>query len=288
MKKLCMVLLCVLMLAPALGMNNTRDKEEKEGDMEEFEEVVVVDNEECAIVIKDVDPDDMWGYTLKAQLENKSADKTYMFSAKSASVNGVMSDPFFATEIAPGMRANKDITFDMDDLEDIGIKAEDVSDIELNFRVYDSDDWSADPVYEDVSHVYPLGEDNATAYERQAQDTDEVLVDNDMVTAIVTGYRVDEIWGYMVDIFLVNKTDSTVMFSVGDAAVNGYMADPYFANSVDPGKCAFESISWDNSTLEENDITEVEKINFTLRAYDDEDFAKDDYVNQPVALTPTA
>lgn len=288
MKKLCLAILCVLMLAPVLGMNSARDKEEKEGDIEEFEEVVVVDNEECAIVIKEIDPDDLWGYTLKAQMENKSADKTYMFNLASASVNGVMDDPGFATEIAPGMRANKDISFWMSDLEDIGIEAEDITDIELNFCVHDSDDWSADPVYEDVAHVYPLGEDNATAYERQPQDTDEVLVDNDMVTAIVTGYRVDELWGYTVDVFFVNKTDTAVMFNIEDAAVNGYMADPFFATSVDPGKCAFKSVSWDDSTLEENDITEVEKINFTLQAHDAEEWTGEYYVNQPVTLTPTA
>ena len=37
----------------------------------EFEEVVVVDNEECSVKITGLDPDNIWGYTLKAELENK-------------------------------------------------------------------------------------------------------------------------------------------------------------------------------------------------------------------------
>lgn len=285
MKKFCMIVLCLLMMAQTLGMSDARE-EEKEDGSEEFQEVVVADNEECAVIIREIDPDDLWGYTLKAQMENKSSDKTYMFSVESASVDGVMNDPFFATEIAPGMRANKDISFSTSTLEDIGI--EEVTDIELTFRVYDSDDWLADPVCQETVHVYPLGEDNATVYERPAQDTDTVLIDNDMATAIVTGYRYDDLWGYTADVYLVNKTDATVMFTVDDAAVNGYMADPFFATSINPGKCAFDSISWSDSTFEENGISEVETISFTLRVYDSDDWLKDDYVNQSVTLTPAA
>lgn len=51
----------------------------------------------------------MWGYTLKAQLENKSTEKTYMFSVESASINGVQCDPMFASEVAAGKKANEEI-----------------------------------------------------------------------------------------------------------------------------------------------------------------------------------
>ena len=54
-----------------------------------FEEISVVDNDECVIKITGIDADNLWGYTLSAYLENKSAEKTYMFSVESASVNGV-------------------------------------------------------------------------------------------------------------------------------------------------------------------------------------------------------
>lgn len=52
----------------------------------------------------------MWGYTLKAQLENKSTEKTYMFSVESASINGVQCDPMFASEVAAGKRLTKKST----------------------------------------------------------------------------------------------------------------------------------------------------------------------------------
>lgn len=59
------------------------------------------------------------GYTLKAQLENKSTEKTYMFSVESASINGVQCDPMFASEVAAGKKANEEINFSTDTLEEM-------------------------------------------------------------------------------------------------------------------------------------------------------------------------
>lgn len=160
------------------------------------------------------------------------------------------------------------------------------TDIELTFKVYDSNDWSADPVGKETIHVYPYGEENAVAFVREAQATDNVIIDNDYVTVIVTGYEDDEIWGYTANLFLLNKTDKTVMFSVDDASVNGFMADPFYATSVSAGKCAFSSMAWSDTTLEENGITEVEEIEVLFRAYDADDFMGEDFANEVITLNP--
>ncbi len=115
-----------------------------------FEEITVVDNDECVIRITGLEPDSLFGYTVDAYFENKSSEKTYMFSVETASVNGVMSDPFFATEVAAGKKDNSDITFySMPDV------IEEVTDIEISFRVYDSDDWSAEDVVNETITVTP-------------------------------------------------------------------------------------------------------------------------------------
>lgn len=113
-----------------------------------------------------------------------------------------------------------------------------------------------------------------------------VIIDNDYVTVIVTGYEDDEIWGYTANLFLLNKTDKTVMFSVDDASVNGFMADPFYATSVSAGKCAFSSMAWSDTTLEENGITEVEEIEVLFRAYDADDFMGEDFANEVITLNP--
>lgn len=249
-----------------------------------FEEIVVVDNDECTIKITGIDSDNLWGYTLNAYMENKSSDKTYMFSVINGAVNGVQCDPFFATEVAAGKKTNEEITFSDSTLQENGIT--DFTDIELSFRVYDSNDWSADSVAEETVHVYPYGEDNAVTFVREAQDSDNIIIDNEYVTVIVTGYEDDDIWGYTVNLFLLNKSDKEVMFSVSEASVNGYMVDPFYAESVTPGKCAFSSMSWSDSTLEENGITEIEEIEFLLRAYDSSDWMAEDFANEVITLNP--
>ncbi|MGN0686870.1 MAG: hypothetical protein ACI4KA_02040 [Oscillospiraceae bacterium] len=249
-----------------------------------FTEMVAVDNEECTIKITGIEVDKIWGYTIKALLENKSADKTYMFSVQSAAVNGVECDPFSATEVAPEKKSNEDITLNDDKLEENGIT--EYTDIELTFRVYDSNDWMADEVAIETFHIYPYGEDKAVTFVRETQASDNVIIDNDYVTVIVTGYEEDKIWGYTVNLFLLNKSDKNVMFSVDDASVNGFMADPFFAKSVSAGKCAFSSLTWSDSDFEENGITEVETIEFKLRAHDNDDWFADDFANETITLNP--
>lgn len=250
----------------------------------QFEEIVVVDNEVCTIKVTGIEPDDFWGYAVNVYLENKSADKTYMFSTESAALNGIDSDPIWAEEVAPGKKANETINWYDTTLTECGIA--DVTDIEISFRVYDSNDWMADAVAEETVHIYPYGEDRAEKYVRTLQDTDVVLVNNDQVTVAVIGYEIDSIWGYTVKLYLENKTAATTMFTVDEAAVNGYMADPFWSRSVIGGKCAFSTMSWSTSTLEESGITNVEEISFMLRAYNAEDYSANDYVNEAVTLNP--
>lgn len=248
-----------------------------------FQETVVVDNDACTIKITDIDPDGTFGYDLSVYLENKTDSTSLMFSVRAASTNGVTNDPFFASSVEPGKKANETITFSDDDLADI---IGDFTDIMLSFRVYDSNDWLADPVAEPTVHIYPYGEEKATTYVRQAQDTDTILFDNDKVTAIVTSYEEDTIWGYAANIYLVNKTDTAVMFSADDVSVNGFMCDPFFATTVNANSCAFEQISWSHDSLSENKIEKVEEIEMTMRAYDSNNWLADDFAKEKVTLHP--
>lgn len=301
MKKLLSMLFAVLLAfslaacgsEPTPGTNDGSNSSQNESNNNEgkpenneisFTEVVAVDNGECLIKITGIDPDNMWGFTLKAQLENKSTDKTYMFSVENAAINGVQCDPLFAAEVAAGKKANEEINFSDDTLEENGIG--DFTDIELTFRVYDSNDWTADEVAKETIHIYPYGEDKAVKFVREPQGSDNVIIDNEYVSVTVTGYEEDEIWGYTVNLYLLNKTDKNVMFSVDEASVNGYMADPFYAASVSAGKCAFSSISWSDTTLEENSITDIEQIEFVFRAYDEDNWTGDDFVKETITLNP--
>ena len=249
-----------------------------------FEEVTVVDNDECAIKITDIDADNMWGDTLKVYLENKNDEKTYMYSVVSASVNGIEVDPLFANKVAAGKKANKEINFMDDGLKKNGIE---FTDIAMTFRVYDSNELAD---YEEVAretvHVYPLGEENATLFVREEQASDQVLIDNEKCKATVIGTENDSILGYTLNLYLENKSDSSVMFYVEDVSVNGYMIDPFWARSVSAGNVAFSDMSFSTSAFEENNIETVEDIELTIRAYNYEDYSANDYAKETVTINP--
>ncbi len=252
-------------------------EEESVSEVADFEPITVVDNDSCAIIITELDEDNMWGYSLVVSLENKTSDKTLMFSVDEASINNVSSDPVFASEVASGKKSNETVSFSDSDFEEYGVG--DVTDIMLSFRVYDSDDWSADDIAYETVHVYPQGEDAATSYVRADEDGDILLVDNDQVKVVVIGNEIDSIWGFTLNLYLENKTDSAVMFSVDQASVNGYMEDPYWADSVPAGTVAFGQMYWNTDTLEADGITDVENIEFLFNAVSEDDYYTD-YVNE--------
>lgn len=250
---------------------------------EPFAEISAVDTPECAVTITglEVKTDTV---TVNALLENRSADKTYMFAADSAAVNSVITDPLFATEVAPGKKSNDKICLYCNNLKDNG--ETEYTDIELSFRVHDNDDWSADPVAKETVHIYPCGEEKTKKFSRPAQPSDVVLLDNDAVSMIATGADKDGLFGYTVLVYLVNKSDKEVMFSADEASINGFMADPFWACSVRPGHSAFTGISWADSTLEENGIAEVEDIELRLHVYDIDHMGADNIADEIVALHP--
>ena len=157
----------------------SEEASEEEGDGAFAGEQTVVDNDACKIVVTGLDPEGLWGYDVDVYLENKSEDVKYTYTLEYAAVNGLEMMTFMSEEVAAGKKANSNFTLDTDDLEEAGLTVDDVTDITLNFRVYDSDDWSADDAANETVHIYPNGKSEAVKYEREPQDTDIVLMDDD-------------------------------------------------------------------------------------------------------------
>ncbi len=246
-------------------------------------EATAIDNDRCSIKIVDIYNDDIWGFTVKVELENKSDFDTYTFSLESSSINGVKCSAILYEDVAAGKKSINEINYygTLDDY-DIGI----YTDIELSFRVHIADDYSSDDIVNDTIHAYPFGAANATQYVREDQPGDNVLIDNEYVKVIVIGYEYDDIWGYSANLFLINKTDRKLRFAADEVSLNGYMLDPYFIINLDGGKCAYEAMTWYDSNLEESGITEVEEIEFIFSVRDADDWYSDDLVNEAFTLNP--
>lgn len=249
-----------------------------------FESFDAVNNKECRITVKDLSPDELWGYGVKLELENKSTEKSYMFSAETGAINGVKSDPFFASEVAPGKKSLETLTFTDSVMKEYGVH--DVTDILISFRVYDYNDWSAEPVAKEIVHIYPFGEEKAVTFIREPASTDIILAENEDVSIRIIGFEDDPIWGYSAKMYMQNKTNKELMFSVEDASVNGYMCDPFFAVTIAPNLQAFSSASWSEEKFKECGITEVETIELTMRVYDFNDWTADDVLKQSFTIKP--
>lgn len=248
-----------------------------------FEETVLVDDENCTFKITSINPNDEWGYTLKVLLENKT-DADLMFSIDNVSVNGYMCDPFWAAEVTAGMKSNESIIFYSEDFAANGIV--DPTEIEFTLSVYDYENWDEPNLVEDIFTIYPLGEEAVVEYEREPGADDIVLFDTEECTMIVTGTNPEGDWGYEMNVFLVNKTESTLMFSVDGAAINGFMCDPYWAEIVAPGKMCNSAITWDDYTLEENGIEDPQTFTLPVTVYDNDFWSTELFVDQTYTVEP--
>ena len=251
---------------------------------------VLVDREDLFFAIKEVRSDTTLGYTWKVYIENRT-DKNLMFSFEKVSVNGVMCDPFWAEVITGGRKGNCDITWMRDALESRSIG--DVYEVNFTLNVYNDDDYTEAPLMRDPFTVFPMGEEKAVSEaeaDREARagaivGLNKVLVDNDICSIIVTGYEPDNVWGYAMHVYLQNKSGDDLVFSAENTSINGIMCDPYWAEVVASGKSAVSTILWDQSSLAENNITQVSEISIPLKVYSDKNIAEP-YVDETIELTP--
>ncbi len=234
-----------------------------------LENEVIVDDDNCRFEIIGVDADSIWGFTLKAYCENKTSDGSMTFAMRDVSINGYMVDPFWAEEVAAGKKSNADILM-CSDLKDV-CGMETAEEIQFTLAVYSSEDWNKQYVGETFT-IYPTGlSAEEISYPERKTEADEMIVaDNEKVTFVILGSENDAIWGYTLKCFIANKTDMNVTMGLQDVSVNGFMVDPFWAVSIAPGKMTYTEISFSSTEFDDNNITEVEEIEFTAHLYDNE------------------
>lgn len=224
--------------------------------------------------------EEFMGSYINLAITNKTQDKDISVSSDYVAVNGVQRDSILYTDVAAGKSAVEKVYF-YDELDEI---IGEYTDVEISVSVNEAEDYLSEPLVAVVYNYYPLGKENAVKYERAAEPTDKVLVDNDEVTVIVTGFEDDEIWGKTVNMYVVNKGNKNLVVTADDASVNSIMADAMLATTVNGGKVAIDNMYW--LDLEDKGITDVKDIEFTLRVYDFDDLFADDIVNEKITLKP--
>ena len=243
---------------------------------------ILKEDENLLIAVTGSDPEGMWGYKLDVFLENKT-DRELCFMINDACINGLMMDPLYQTILAPGQSSDEEVEWFQSSLDEAGIT--DVTDIELEWVVYDSQDWSADFLLEEKFHYYPLGEDAVQPFVREAKDTDQVLVDNDVCTIIAVKSEMDELWGYQIHLYIINKSDHGLTVGIDEAAINGEPCDPYWATMIYQDRAAFDAVTWGTTFLEAAGIDKVESAELPFIIMNSDDYSQD-AIRETVTYTP--
>lgn len=224
-----------------------------------IDEAVVLDENGVKITAKSLSDDGFWGPGVKLLIENNSG-KNLTVQARDVSVNGYGIDCSLSADVADGMKVNDSLELFDSSLELAGIET--IADIEWAFHIFNSDDWFD----EWDSSMIRIETSAAATYEYGYDDSGDVIYNKDGLTFIVKGMERDEIL-----ILAKNETASTYTFSLRDTSINGFMVDDYFSCEVPAGKRGMGKISFSSTALEENEITDIEHVQFYLHMYKDTD-----------------
>lgn len=269
MKRLLALLLAMVML---LSLAACGDKKEEDDDDEKssttklklkLEETVIADTDDFTITVTDVEKENgSTELTLTVKIENKS-DKDLTFDLETCSLCGLSYPAYLYTDVAAGKKANEELYIDTDIFERYGLKY--LTDIALGFEVFETDNYYSDTYYAllDPVHVYPYGEENASTFTLEAEDSHVVLLDNEYVTVTAIGSH-EEDWAYTVDYYIVNKCDDPIDVSANSISVNDYMISTWFDYRIQPGEAILESMYFYDSDLEEIGVKKVESVEFTF------------------------
>ncbi|MCL2631853.1 MAG: hypothetical protein FWD45_02020 [Coriobacteriia bacterium] len=236
--------------APILGKNVAVDEQ------------VLFNQNGIVVTLKSIDHSAWLGPELKVLVEN-NGDRGVTVATRNSSVNGVMVDTWFVCSVEPGKKANDTITMFKTDLEQAGITT--INEIEFYFHVYDSSTWES--IF-DTSIITILTDADAS-YIQQYDTSGTLIYEDEGLTVIIQSIDdKDSFWGTDIYVYVENRTGSDVTVTLRNTSVNGFMIDPLFYCEVASGKRAYDSITFLESYLEENDIDSIDSMEFSLHIYD--------------------
>ena len=67
-------------------------------------------------------------------------------------------------------------------------------------------------------------------------------------------------WGADIYVYVENNSSQDITAQVRDVSINGFMIDPTFSVDVSAGKKKYDTISFYESDLKDNDITDIKEI----------------------------
>lgn len=230
-------------------------------DPAKIEEQVLIDESGVKITATGLDEGFM-GTNIKLLIENNS-DKNLTVQARDVSVNGYMVDSSISTDIAAGKKVNSEITIMNSSLDECEI--ENIADAELSFHIFNADSWDTYLDTEPIQ-IFTSIHDN---YEYKFNDSGTEIYSENGVKIVEKGLSNDELLGPELKLFIDNESGKYVTIQARNVSVNGFMIDSTMSVDLPNGKRAIDGISFFSSSIDENNITDITDVEFSLVAFDD-------------------
>ena len=242
-------------------------------------------DETCAFTVTETEFNEHLGLRIHVLCENFS-DSPLLFTWNNTAVCGVMYEPFWAEEVAAGKKVNSIVDFDTYELEQMGVESPD--EITFTLAVTDSEEFLDGPMVRTGFVIYPTGKtaDQVVYPEYVHKNGETVITENDVLTFIIESVEDEVSEFYTLNCYLANHTDKNLMVSWDGVSVDSFMVDPFWAASVSAGKQLYTQVSFLRSDLEEQGIEDVSEIEFTLLAYDDDNWDADYLLSETYTFNP--
>jgi hypothetical protein len=206
------------------------------------------------------------GNSVELLIENNS-DAPVTVHVDDVSVNGFMFEPLFSCSVASGKKANDSINLYDDDLEAAQISL--IKDLELKFKFLDPDTYATFF----VSGAIAFETDGSESYQQSYDDSGVLLMDQNGVKATIKKLdSQDSFWGADLYLYIENGSGGNIVMDADECSINGFMVNPIFSCSIVDGKKAVDTITFLQSELEENGITEIKEIELVLTCRNPENF----------------
>lgn len=225
-------------------------------------EQIVFDQEGIVITVKGLDLEDsFFGPEISVLIENNN-EKDITVQVRNISINDIMVDAIFSSDVASGKKANDGITIMDDYLERANITT--IKTIELSFHIFDSDSWDTIVDSEPIL-LETLGSES---YIQEYDDSGTVAVDMNGVKIVIKKLdSSDSFWGADVYVYIENNSEQDITVQTRDVSINGFMVDPIFSSDIVAGKKAFDTITFMESDLTDNDITDINTIELIFHIF---------------------
>lgn len=224
-----------------------------------IEESMIYESDMVTVTVKGIE--ESWsGLEIKLLVENKT-DRNIALSGMDMVVNGVTLSGGLYIDVAAGKKANGTISLYSNSLEMAGIEA--IATLRTcDAHIVDTDSYET-LAQVDLEIVTSLGE----SYIQELDESGEMLYESNGVS-VIAKFMEDEFYGKSLRLFVKNESGKDVTIQAENVSVNGFTVDGWMYDLVCAGTVRFCELDLWESGLEENDISEIEEISFTISLID--------------------